>query len=108
MGSSGIDSGSTGGASTPEFWGSEKGQSLISVYWSLAITASTSGFEMLSTAALYIVTHIFTNPENKTGPKLFVEIARFIYKVFSVQEVKILCHQAMSKVKLLTHSYMHM
>ena len=77
-------------------------------YRSLAITASTSEFEKLSTSALYIVTHIFTNPESKTGPKLFVEIARYIYQVFSVQEVKILCHQAMSKVKFLTYLQLHM
>ena len=30
-----------------EFWGSEKGKSLISAYRSLAITASSSGFEKL-------------------------------------------------------------
>jgi hypothetical protein len=33
----------------PEFGASEKGQSLISTYRSLAITLSTSGFEKLST-----------------------------------------------------------
>ena len=48
---SGVDSGGAGGArAPPEFWGSEKGQSLISAYRGLAITASTSGFEKLSTA----------------------------------------------------------
>ena len=36
-----------------DFGGSEKGQTLISAYRSLAITASTSGFEKLSTALLY-------------------------------------------------------
>ena len=91
-----------------EYGGLEKRRSLISAYRSLAITASTSEFEKLSTSALYIVTHIFTNPESKTGPKLFVEIARYIYQVFSVQEVKILCHQAMSKVKFLTYLQLHM
>ena len=46
---SGIDSGGAGGAiAPPEFGGSEKGRSLISAYQSLAITASTSGFEKLS------------------------------------------------------------
>ena len=35
-----------------EFEGSEKGRSLISAYRRLAITASTSGFEKLSTALL--------------------------------------------------------
>ena len=51
--SHGVDSGGAGGArAPPEFGGSEKGQSLISAYQSLAITASTSGFEKLSTALL--------------------------------------------------------
>ena len=41
-----VDSGGAGGArATPEFEGSEKGRSLISAFWSLAITASTPGFE---------------------------------------------------------------
>ena len=40
--------GGAGGArAPPEFEGSEKGRSLISAYQSLAITASTSGFEKL-------------------------------------------------------------
>ena len=48
---SGVDSGGAGGARAPlEFVGSEKGRSLISAYRNLAITASTSGFEKLSTA----------------------------------------------------------
>ena len=48
---SAVDSGGAGGArAPPEFGDSEKGQSLISAYQSLAITASTSGFEKLSTA----------------------------------------------------------
>ena len=48
---SGADSGGAGGTrAPPEFGGSEKGQSLISAYWSLAITESTSEFEKLSTA----------------------------------------------------------
>ena len=34
----------------PEFGGSEKGRSLISVYQSLAITMNTPGFEKVSTA----------------------------------------------------------
>ena len=45
---SGVDSG--GARIPPEFEGSEKGQSLISALRSLAITASTHGFEKLSTA----------------------------------------------------------
>ena len=49
--SSGVDSGGAGSVrAPPEFGGSEKGRSLISTYWSLAITASTSGIEKLSTA----------------------------------------------------------
>ena len=48
---SGLDRGDAGVAKAPpEFGGSLKGQSLISAYRSLAITASTSGFEKLSTA----------------------------------------------------------
>ena len=48
-----VDSGGAGGASAPpEFGGAEKGRSLIFAYQSLAITASTSGFEKLSTALL--------------------------------------------------------
>ena len=47
----GVDVLKAGGARTPpEFEGSEKGQSLISAFRSLAITASTPGFEKLSTA----------------------------------------------------------
>ena len=49
--SSGVDSeGAEGARASPELEGSEEKQSLISTYWSLAITASTSGFEKLSTA----------------------------------------------------------
>ena len=52
---SGVDSGGAGGArAPPEFGRSEKGQSLISAYRSLAITASSSGFENLSTELLGI------------------------------------------------------
>ena len=52
---SGVDSGSAGGArATPEFRGSEKEQSLIFAFPSLAITASTSVFEKPSTALNYI------------------------------------------------------
>ena len=48
---SGVDSEDARGArAPPEYWGSEKGQSLISAYQRLAIIASTSGFEKLSTA----------------------------------------------------------
>ena len=50
---SGVDSGGDGGATAPsEFGDSEKGRSLISAYQNLAITASTPGFEKLSTALL--------------------------------------------------------
>ena len=46
---SGVDSEDARGArAPPEYWGSEKGQSLISAYQRLAIIASTSGFEKLS------------------------------------------------------------
>ena len=44
------------GPGVPEFAGSEKGQSLISAYRSLAITANTPGFKKLSTA-LFRVTY---------------------------------------------------
>ena len=48
--SSGVDSRGVGDArAPPEFGGSLKGQSLISACQSLAITASTSGFEKIST-----------------------------------------------------------
>ena len=48
---SAVDSGGAGGArAPPEFGGSEKGQSLISAYRSLAITTNTPGFKKLSTA----------------------------------------------------------
>ena len=44
------------GAEAPlEFVNSEKGQSLISTYRSLAITSSTSGFEKLSTALNVVI-----------------------------------------------------
>ena len=48
---SGVDSRGAGTArAPPEFGCSKKGHSLISAYRSLAITASTSGFEKLSMA----------------------------------------------------------
>ena len=48
---SAVFSGGAGGArAPPELRGSEKGQSLISAYWSLAITTNTPGFKKLSTA----------------------------------------------------------
>ena len=48
---SAVFRGGAGGARAPlEFGFSEKGQSLISAYQNLAITASTSGFEKLSAA----------------------------------------------------------
>ena len=50
---SAVFSGGAGGArAPPEFWGSEKGRSLISAYRSLAITTNTCGFKKLSTALL--------------------------------------------------------
>jgi hypothetical protein len=51
----------------PELGGSEKSQSLISAYRSLAITASTSGFEKLSTALLGL----------NDGAKLWISIKLF-------------------------------
>ena len=48
---SAVFSGGAGGArAPPEFRGSQKGQSLISAYQSLAITKNTPGFKKLSTA----------------------------------------------------------
>ena len=48
---SAVFSGGAGGARAPlEFGGSQKGQSLISAYQSLAITTNTPGFEKLNTA----------------------------------------------------------
>ena len=50
---SGVDSGVAGDVrAPPEFWGSEKGQSLMSAYRSLAITTNTPGFKKLSTSLL--------------------------------------------------------
>ena len=50
---SAVFSGGAGGArAPPEFGGSQKGQSLISAYQSLAITMNTPGFEKLNTALL--------------------------------------------------------
>ena len=49
--SSAVFSGGAGGArAPPEFGGSQKGQSQISAYQSLAITTDTPGFEKLNTA----------------------------------------------------------
>ena len=46
-----VFSGGAGGArAPPEFGGSGKGRSLISAFWSLAITTNTPGFEKLNTA----------------------------------------------------------
>ena len=48
---SAVFSGGAGGArAPPEFGGSQKGQSLISAYQSLAITKNTPGFVKLNTA----------------------------------------------------------
>ena len=53
--SSTIDSGEAGSARAPlEFGGSEKGQSLISTYWSLAITTNTPKLKKLSTVLIAI------------------------------------------------------
>ena len=50
---SAVFSGGAGGARAPrEFGGSQKGQSLISAYQSLAITTNTPGFEKLNTALI--------------------------------------------------------
>ena len=49
--SSAVFSGDAEGARPPpEFGGSQKGQSVISAYQSLAITTNTPGFEKLNTA----------------------------------------------------------
>ena len=48
---SAVFSGGAGGArAPPEFGGSGKGRSLISAFWSLAITTNTPGFKKLNTA----------------------------------------------------------
>ena len=53
---SAVFSGGAGGArAPPEFWGSQKGQSLISACQSLAITTNTPGFEKLNTALINIL-----------------------------------------------------
>ena len=52
---SAVFSGDAGGArASPEFGSSQKGQSLISAYQSLAITMNTSGFEKLNTALTHM------------------------------------------------------
>ena len=43
-----------GARAPPEFWGSQKGQSLISAYQSLAITTNTPGFEKLNMTLLFL------------------------------------------------------
>ena len=45
-----FSGGARGARAAPEFGGSQKGQSLISAYQSLAITTNTPGFEKLNTA----------------------------------------------------------
>ena len=51
---SAVFSGGAGGArAPPEFGGSGKGRSLISAFWSLAITTNTPGFKNLNTALLH-------------------------------------------------------
>jgi hypothetical protein len=60
----GIDSWGAGGAS-PEFGGSLKGQSMISAYQSLAITASTSGF-----GKLYMYGNAMWHPNMHTGTEV--------------------------------------
>ena len=55
--SSAVFKGGAGGArALPEFGGSEKGQSLISAYRSLAITTNTPGFKKLNTALPLVLT----------------------------------------------------
>ena len=55
---SAVDSGGAGGArAPPEFGGSEKGQSLISAYRSLAITMNTPGFKKISTALYGLIAY---------------------------------------------------
>ena len=55
MASSAVFSGGAGGARAfPEFGGSEKGKSLISAYWSLAIITNTPGFKKLNTLGCQI------------------------------------------------------
>jgi len=54
MNYSAVFSGGAGGArAPPEFGGSGKGRSLISAFWSLAITTNTPGFKKLNTALNY-------------------------------------------------------
>ena len=47
-----FSEGAGGTRAPPGFGGSQKGQSLISAYQSLAITTNTPGFEKLNTALL--------------------------------------------------------
>merc|ERR1712008_378376 len=59
----GVFSGGAGGArAPPEFGGSQKRQSLISAYQSLAITTNTPGFEKLNTALQFYIQLVFKAP----------------------------------------------
>ena len=63
--SSAVFSGGAGGArAPPEFGGSQKGQSLISAYQSLAIIKNTPGFEKLNTA---LPSKISSDTDTKAG-----------------------------------------
>ena len=57
----------------PEFGGSEKGRSLISAYRSLAIAASTSGFETLSTVLEKSFSHNTKTAQNVTIDALWLQ-----------------------------------
>ena len=61
-----IDIGGAGGARVPpEFGCSEKGQSLISAYRSLAITTNTAGFKRLSMSLDRLISEGFYLPTHK-------------------------------------------
>ena len=71
------------GARVPtKFGGSEKGQSLISAYRSLAITASTSGFEKLSTALLTSRKPLLSLLHNIIKKALSISINKAVQKKF--------------------------
>ena len=74
---SGVESRGAGGAlAPPGFGASLKGQSLISACRSLAITASTSGFEKLSMALNIIFGSylgvVCFRPENQSWKSTFI------------------------------------
>jgi hypothetical protein len=82
---SAVFSGGAGGArAPPEFGGSQKRQSLISAYQSLAITMNTPGFEKLNTAlhtvgkSTYAISAVLALCRFGLSTVLLVELSEYI------------------------------